>query len=110
MATTLPILRDLLHEPSLDDGVLSFFDFLAYLRGDQPVKSWAGNYGIELKAWTPQGLDVAGTQSNTLGSVSGEQRDRFVEYARQSRDRFSEAAAASSPERTRELVRKALRM
>jgi len=95
---------------TLDEGLLRFWDFLAWQGGEDPVYQWKQDYGISLRNWTPQVLDVAETGSNTLGRPTREACERFLSYAGKSRDLLAQAIKASSQERTEELVYRALRV
>jgi hypothetical protein len=94
---------------TLDEGLLKFWDFLAWQGGDDPLYSWKMDFGIGIRNWTPQVPDVAETGSNTLGRPTRDECKRFLSSARRSRDFLAQAFKARTQEGTEALVYRALR-
>ena len=95
---------------TLTEGLMKFWDFLAWHGGGPSLYAWKGSFGIGLKNWTPAVPDVAKTGSNTLGVRTRDECSRFVTYAIRSRDCLGAAIRARTQQRTDELTRKALRL
>lgn len=80
--------------PSLEEGLLSFFDFVAHLDGKAQVYSWAGKYGMSLNWWAVEIFDLAGTGSNLVANLDADRRKKFIEQAVRSRNKMLDAQRA----------------
>lgn len=78
---------------SLQEGLLRFFDFIAYLAGGSAHFMWNSRYGISLKY--PIMLTDASGISNLLINVERGRVDRFVAQATKSRNCMLEAYEAA---------------
>jgi len=74
---------------SLQEGLLKFFDFVAYASGEKPQSPWFGKCGVNLGLLGPVIPDAAGTGSNTASGADKERQTRFVAAAVRSRDRMA---------------------
>jgi len=84
---------------SLEEGLLYFFDFVAYLSEYETVISWKDSCGISFSGFYGCKVpDAAGTDSNTTSGVDQVRQKRFIENAVRSRDRMVEASNAISIE------------
>jgi len=80
--------------PSLEEGLLRFFDFMAHLDGKAQVHSWTGKYGMSLNWWAAEVYDLAGTGSNLVANLDADRRHKFIEQAVRSRNKMLEAQRA----------------
>ena len=96
--------------PSLEDGLLRFFDFIAHLDGKAQAYSWADKYGMSLNWWASEVPDLAGTGSNLVANIDSSQRKKFLEHAVRSRDRMVDAQKAMRVDTACEKVAEALRL
>lgn len=96
---------------SLEEGLLQFFDFVAYLSGHETVISWKNSFGISFSWFYGCNVpDAADTGSNTTASVNHARQKRFIENAIRSRDRMLEADNALSMETAYRRVTEALKI
>lgn len=95
---------------SLENGLVKFFDFLAYIDGDAQLFRWSDTYGVKLNWWATEILDLAGTGSNLVANVDGDRRRKFLEHATRSRDRMAEATVATRVNTACQRISKALRI
>lgn len=78
---------------TLDEGLLLFFDFLAYCKGKNTLYRWNSSYGINFGLFSVRVPDTAGTGSNVAARVTTTQAARFLEHAVRSRDKMKAAEA-----------------
>lgn len=95
--------------PSLEDGLMRYFDFVAHLHGQAKVYRWPATYGMSFTRWSADVQDMAGTGSNLIANVDASRRDKFVKYAIQSRERMIEAGKAVRVDTACRKVAQALR-
>ena len=76
---------------SLEHGLLSCFDFIGYLAGDESVMGWRTKCGMSLTFWTCCVPDTAETDSNVAANVADDKRLRFVRQAARARDALARA-------------------
>lgn len=96
--------------PTLQEGLLRFFDFVAHLDGKAQAYSWRDKCGMSLNGWSAEVPDLAGTGSNLVAKVDGERRMKFLEHAVRSRDRMLEAQKAVNIDTACKRVSEALRL
>lgn len=96
--------------PTLQEGLLRFFDFVAHLDGKAQAYSWRDKCGMSLNGWSAEVPDLAGTGSNLVAKVDGERRKKFIEHAVRSRDRMLEAQKAVNIDTACKRVSEALRL
>lgn len=93
----------------LEEGLLQYFDFIAYLAGKQTFIRWNNTCGISLSKYEFVIPDAADTGSNTTSDVDQERIIRFINNAVRSRDRIIEARKAISTEVACRKISEALR-
>lgn len=96
--------------PSLEEGLLMFFDFVAYLDGKAQAYSWTDKYGMSLNWWAVEVYDLAGTGSNLVANLDADRRQKFLNYAVISRNKMQEAQRAISVDTACKRVSEALRL
>lgn len=96
--------------PSLETGLLMFFDFMAHLDGKAQTYSWADKYGISLNRWGTEIPDLAGTGGNLVANLDTDRRKKFLIHAVRSRNKMLEAHHAISFDTARKRVSEALRL
>lgn len=96
--------------PSLEGGLLSFFDFVAHLDGKAQAYSWSDKYGMSLNWWAVEVHDLAGTGSNLVANLDAVRRQKFIEYAVISRNKMREAQGAVRTDTACKKVSEALRL
>lgn len=95
--------------PDLTDGLVSFFDFVAFIGGEPTTRRWSQKHDMSLGFWGCKVPDTAGTGSNVVAGVDGERRKKFVAQAIRARDLVIEAGHRRSPDSAAECVRRALK-
>lgn len=94
---------------SLENGLLLYFDFLAKFL-EAATMRWDSDFGMSL-GWAVRNVpDTAGTGSNLVARVNGEQRKQFLIRAVRTRDRLLEAERASSRTTAEKAAQRALYM
>jgi hypothetical protein len=96
--------------PSLEEGLLRFFDFMAYLNGKEQAYSWSDKYGMSLNRWAVEVYDLAGTGSNLVASLDDDRRLKFLDHAVRSRNKMQEAQRAVRIDTALKRVSEALRL
>jgi hypothetical protein len=96
--------------PSLEEGLLRFFDFVAYLDGKAQAYNWIDKYGMSLNWWAVEIHDLAGTGSNLAANLDSDRRQKFLEHAVRSRNKMQEAQGAVSADTACKRVSEALRL
>ncbi|MEQ1814717.1 MAG: hypothetical protein ABL860_09755 [Candidatus Nitrotoga sp.] len=96
--------------PSLEDGLLRFFDFMAYLDGKAQAYSWTNKYGMSLNGWAVEVFDLAGTGSNLVANLDADRRQKFLDHAVRSRNKMQEAQQAMGVDTACKRVSEALRL
>ena len=97
--------------PSLEDGLLLFFDFVSHLDGNAQAYKWTDSYGMSLSRWWGDEIfDLAGTGSNLVANLDGNRRRRFLDHAIRSRNKMLEARQATRVETACSRVSEALRI
>jgi hypothetical protein len=72
--------------PSLSDGLVKFWDHMAYAGGEDAVFGWE-SVGIRLSWWSATVPDVAETGGDVAEGLESERRQKFVQQAISSRDK-----------------------
>lgn len=83
--------------PTLLDGLVSFFDFLAWCGGNKATQKWSTTYGLSFD-WPRKLPDTASTGQNLFANVDADRLARFTEAARVTRDVIDKAQRARSIE------------
>lgn len=96
--------------PSLEDGLLRFFDFMAHLDGKAQAYSWTNKYGMSLNWWAVEVFDLAGTGSNLVANLDADRRQKFLDHAVRSRNKMQEAQQAMGVDTACKRVSEALRL
>lgn len=96
--------------PSLEVGLLLFFDFMAYLDGKAQAYKWTDKYGMSLNWWAVEVFDLAGTGSNLVANLDADRRQKFLDSAVRSRDKMLEARQAMRVQTACVRVSEALRL
>lgn len=95
---------------ALEEGLLKFFDFIAYVADEKTVMRWKDSCEVDL-SWLECNIpDAAGTGSNTVAGVDGERKKRFIENAIRSRNKMLEARDAYSTATACKRIAEALRI
>ncbi len=95
---------------SLQDGLLQFFDFVAFVSGNKTELIWADRGGVSL-GWLSCSIpDAAETGSNTAAGIDEERKKRFVNSAIRSRDKMVESFKALSADTACRKVSEALKI
>jgi hypothetical protein len=81
---------------SLEEGLLMFFDFIAWLDAQRTHLKWTDQCGMSFFWGSMKVPDVADTGSNVAANVNSERRKRFAQKARISRERVVEALGAAT--------------
>jgi hypothetical protein len=81
--------------PSYSDGLVQFWDHIAYAAGEGTVYEWS-SAGIKLASWSTSVPDVAETGGNVAEGLDSGCRQRFVQHAIRSRDRALASLRARS--------------
>src|SRR5258706_329940 len=76
--------------PSLQEGLTSYFDFLAHF-GGLATQNWQDNCEISLSSWSCEVPDIAKSGSNLVANMDSDRRSKLIEHAARSRDRMREA-------------------
>lgn len=95
---------------SLQEGLLQFFDFVAYVSGNKSEQGWKDKSGVSLSWLNTSIPDSAETKSNVAAGIDEERRRRFVENARRSREKMKDSFSAKSVETACKRVSEALRI
>jgi len=82
---------------SLLEGLVLFFDFVAWCGDLKATKQWSTSYGVSF-SWPRKLSDTASTGQNLFSKVDGERLGRFAEAARVIRDVIDRAQRARSLE------------
>lgn len=96
--------------PSLEEGLLRFFDFMAFLDGKAQAYSWSDKYGMSLNWWATEVFDLAGTGSNLVTNLDSDRRQKFLDHAVRSRNKMLEAQQARNVDTACSRVSEALRL
>lgn len=96
--------------PSLEEGLLRFFDFMAHLDGKAQAYSWTDKYGMSLNWWAVEVFDLAGTGSNLVANLDADRRQKFLDHAVRSRNKMQEAQQARNVDTACSRVSEALRL
>ena len=94
---------------SLEEGLLVFFDFVAYLGDDGQAFEWNDSYGMSFDWFECKIPDIANTGSNVAAGTGESQKQRFIENAIVTRNRLLEAKDARTEEVAWRKMRQALR-
>jgi SMODS domain-containing protein len=95
---------------SLQDGLLQFFDFVAFVSGNKAELTWADKSGVSL-GWLSCSIpDAAETGSNTAAGVDEERKKRFINGALRSRIKMVESFKALSVDTAFRKVSEALKI
>lgn len=95
--------------PSLQDGILLYFDFLSHFSSTGTAYTWSSNYGMSMDWLACSVPDAAGTGTNVVAGVDYERRSKFLEHATRSRNRMLDARSSSSVDAALKSVGNALR-
>jgi hypothetical protein len=96
--------------PSLQEGLILFFDFISYVSGNQSDYIWKNKSEISLNWFSNSIPDAAGTGTNIIEGIDDERRKRFVENAIRSRNKMAESFNTNSIEIACRKVSQALKM
>lgn len=91
------ILFDRVNLPSLQHGLLLFFDFVVFVSGGYSMFEWNSTFGISLTESNPHVPDTAGTGKNIIEGIDASVVRRFAEQATRSRNQMSLAEDAGGP-------------
>jgi len=94
---------------SLQEGLTSYFDFLAHF-GGRATRNWQDDCGISLNFWSCNVPDIAKSGSNVVANLDADTRNKLIDHAARSRDRMLEANSAYSMETSVRRVGDALRI
>lgn len=81
---------------SLQEGLLLFFDFIAFVAGQQTLRRWENRCEIALSWFKRTIPDAAETGGDLAAGIDEEQRKRFVDCAIRSRNKMQESFNANS--------------
>jgi hypothetical protein len=81
---------------TLQDGLLMYFDYVAWLGGEKALTLWQDSCGMSLSWGTLSVPDVAGTRSNVAANVDSMRYQRFADKARVSRNHLHKGIASNS--------------
>lgn len=95
---------------SLQEGLLQFFDFVAYVSGNNSEQNWKDKSGISLSWFNISIPDTAETKSNVAAGIDEARRKRFVDAACRSREKMKESFDARSIDTACRRVSEALRI
>ena len=95
--------------PSVEEGLLLFFDYVANFGNQAKAARWNDQFGISLDWLECKVLDLAGTGSNVVAGLEGSRKLRFIENAIVCRNRMLDARSARSEEAAWNKVSQALR-
>jgi hypothetical protein len=95
---------------TLEEGLLYFFDFIAYVADEKTEMRWKDSCGIDLSWLSCSIPDAAGTGSNTVAGVDAQRKKRFIENAIRSRNKMVEARNAYSTDIACKRIAEALRI
>lgn len=94
---------------SLEEGLLVFFDFIAYLGDDGQAFEWNDSYGVSFDWFECKIPDIANTGSNVAAGTGESKKQRFIENATLTRNRLLEVQDARTEEVAWRKMRQALR-
>lgn len=95
---------------SLQEGLYQFFDFIAFISGNETHLDWENDYGMSLR-WLDGNIpDTAETGTNVVNGLDNSRRRKFIENALRSRNKMSESFNARSLEATCRRVSEALKL
>lgn len=95
---------------SLQQGLLCFFDFVAFASGNETLFKWSDKYGLSLGWWSPSIPDAAGLSGNIIEGIDNERRKGFIKNAITSRNRMEESLNAKSVQTGCQRIAAALKM
>lgn len=95
---------------SLQDGLLKFFDFVAFISGNNSALSWKDSCGISFGWLGCKVPDIARTGGNVTAGVDGERKKRFIENAIRSRNKMVDADNSLSVETAYRKIAEALKI
>ena len=95
---------------SLQEGLLQFFDFVAFVSGNKTDLIWSDKGGVSL-GWLSCSIpDAAETGSNTAEGIDEERKKRFVDSALRSRVKMAESFKSLSADTAFRKVSEALKI
>lgn len=94
--------------PSLDAGLLIFFDYLSSFRSESRKYTWTDKYGVSIGPFAVVVPDVAGGGSNVASGTTFQTASAFLSSVVASRNALLHAATLSSPSSSWAAVRRAL--
>mgnify|MGYP002336302745 FL=1 len=94
---------------TLEEGLLVFFDFIAYLGDDGQAFEWNDSYGVSFDWFECNIPDIANTGSNVAAGTGESQKQRFIENATLTRNRLLEAQDSRTEEVAWRKMKQALR-
>lgn len=95
--------------PSVELGLLYFFDFIASFADDAEVSEWRDQFDVSLGWLQCEVPDLAGTNSNVVAAVGESRKLRFIDNAIVARNRLLDAYSARSEKTAWKRVSQALR-
>ena len=93
----------------LSEGLISFFDFVAFLGGEPTVRRWSQKYAMSLGIFGCEVPDTGRTGGNVVASVDGDRRKKFIAQALRARKLLIEAGQRRRPEAAERFARRALK-
>lgn len=95
---------------SLQEGLALFFDFVAWVSGNNSEFTWDNDYEISLYWLSSKIPDTADTNTNIIEGIDNERRKRFTEAAIRSRNKMINSLDALSVETACKRIAEALRV
>lgn len=93
---------------SVQDGLLVFFDFVAYTADKATHYRWSSKYNVNLQWMFAQIPDASGSGTNVISGLADDRREKFVAAAVRSRDRMLQGQDAASIDTAISRIRQAL--
>jgi hypothetical protein len=95
---------------TLQEGLLYFFDFVAFISGNGASFQWRNQYGLSLGWLNARVPDTAGLNSNIIDGITNERRTRFIANALRSREKMEASLQARSLDTGCRRIAEALRI
>lgn len=93
---------------SVQEGLLLFFDFVAYAADKTTHYKWASKYNVNLQWMFAQVPDASGSGTNVVQGLLEDRREKFVAAAVRSRDRMNQARDTLNTDTAIARIREAL--
>jgi hypothetical protein len=79
---------------SLQEGLVYFFDFVAFISGHETQFKWTKKCGLALDWFSASVPDVAGLSGNIIAGIDNDRRGAFIKNAIASRNKMQESLKA----------------